>query len=83
MTNSNTSTVTTNSTMPIVASSSDFTAFVLRRLRCAELRVQIIGVEIKEIRTALTAGLISPEIAILGLHECGALVLIPTSSRIA
>jgi hypothetical protein len=56
---------------PTVTSSAAFTAFVLKQLRCAELRAELCVNQIKTARTALSDGLITPEIAILILSETG------------
>jgi hypothetical protein len=62
-------TITLESTT--VEPSSGFTDFVLGRLHVAELRAKITANDIKATATALSAGLISPEAAILMLAETG------------
>ena len=56
---------------PTTAPSTAFNDFLLRQLRCAKLRAQITVNQIEMTATALSAGMISPEIAILILAECG------------
>ena len=58
-------------TEPITEPSSGFVDFILRRLRVAELRAKAIVNEIEATTVALSGGLISPEMAILILAECG------------
>jgi hypothetical protein len=58
-----------------------FPNFLLRQLRCAELRARIVANEIEAMATALRGGLINAETALLHLHETGAIWLLPTSSR--
>jgi hypothetical protein len=52
-------------------SSAAFTAFVLRQLRCAELRAELVANQCKRAAAAVSGGLISPEMALLVLHETG------------
>jgi hypothetical protein len=52
-------------------SSSNFTAFVLAQIGCAKLRAEITVNQIEMAATALSAGMISPEAALLILAECG------------
>jgi hypothetical protein len=73
MTNSSTAKSTT-------APSSGFTDFVLKQLRCVGLRTMLIGDQIDALGVALRGGIISQEMALLGLHECGAMGLIMPSS---
>ena len=54
-----------------VAPSSSFTAFALEQIRCAKLRAQMIVNQCEMAITALSAGLITPEAAILILAETG------------
>jgi hypothetical protein len=49
----------------------DFTDFTLGQLRCAALRSKIVANQIEAASAALSAGIISPEQAILILAECG------------
>ena len=53
------------------APSGGFTDFILHRLHVAALRAKIVANEIETTATALSAGLISPEAAILHLHQFG------------
>jgi imidazolonepropionase-like amidohydrolase len=72
---------TTTTTSPsVTTSSSTFIDFLLAEFRCAGLRARIVANEIEAMATALSAGLISAETAVLHLHETGALALVPTSS---
>jgi hypothetical protein len=54
---------------PTVEPSSAFTAFVLEQIRCAKLRAQMIVNHCEMAITALSAGLITSEAAILILAE--------------
>jgi hypothetical protein len=62
-------TITPESTT--VEPSSGFTDFILHRLHVAELHAKIIANDIEVTAAALSAGLISPEAAILMLAETG------------
>jgi hypothetical protein len=53
------------------APSSSFTNFILQRLRVAALRAKVFANEVEATETALSAGLITPETAILILAETG------------
>src|SRR6516164_7742691 len=68
-------TITPESTT-VESSSSGFVGFILRRLRVAELRAKVIANEIEATATALSAGFISPEAAILMLAETGISVVV-------
>jgi hypothetical protein len=52
-------------------SSAEFTAFVFKQLRCAKLRAEITVNQTEMAMKALNAGILSPEMAILILAECG------------
>jgi hypothetical protein len=52
-------------------SSSSFTAFVIGQIGCAKLRAEIIVNQCDMAITALSGGFISPEAALLILHEAG------------
>jgi hypothetical protein len=67
-------------TPSVTTSSSAFVDFLLAQFRCAGIRARIIVNEIEAMQAALTAGLIAPEVAVLHVHEVGALGLLPTSS---
>jgi hypothetical protein len=54
-----------------VAPSSGFTAFVIGQIRCAKLRAEITVNQCDVAITSLSAGLISPEAAILIVAETG------------
>jgi hypothetical protein len=58
-------------TEPMTEPSSGFTSFILAQLNCAVLRSKIITNQIEATITALSAGMITPETAILILTECG------------
>jgi hypothetical protein len=75
-----TSTSTKSAEIVVTEASSAFVAFLLARFRVAALRAKIVANEIESTATALSAGLISAEAALLHLHETGAAGLIPTSS---
>jgi hypothetical protein len=62
-----------------VESSSAFAHFVLQQIGCAKLRAQITINQIEAAAAALSAGMISPEAALLILHEIG-LSLVEASS---
>jgi hypothetical protein len=64
-------TITNPEPTPTVEPSSGFTDFILHRLRVTGLRAKIVANEIESTMTALSAGLISPEAAILILAETG------------
>jgi len=66
-TTANSSTVEPTTVEP----SSGFAQFVLRQIECAKLRAEITANQCETVLAALSAGLISPEIALLVLHECG------------
>ena len=51
--------------------SSAFTQFVLRQIECAKLRAELVVNQADMAIIALSGGLISPEMAILILAECG------------
>jgi hypothetical protein len=55
----------------VESSSAAFTAFVIEQIRCAKLRAEITVNQCEMAAAAVSAGLISPEIALLVLHECG------------
>jgi hypothetical protein len=57
--------------LPALPSSSSFTAFVVEQIGCAKLRAEITVNQCDVAITALNAGLISPEAAILILAETG------------
>jgi hypothetical protein len=61
----------TNKTEIATEPSSGFVDFILHRLRVAELRAKIVANEIATTATALSAGMITPEMAILILAETG------------
>jgi hypothetical protein len=52
-------------------SSSSFTAFLIGQIECAKLRAEITINQCDMAVTALSGGLISPEAALLILHEAG------------
>jgi len=62
---------TSNLISTATAPSTAFTDFILRQLRCAALRSKIVTNQLEAAATALSAGMISPEMAILVLAECG------------
>jgi hypothetical protein len=62
-----TSAITVEPTTPSTA----FTDFILAQLNWAALRSKIITNQIETAITALRAGLITPEMALLVLTECG------------
>jgi hypothetical protein len=62
---------TITSELATVEPSSGFVDFILRRLRVAELQAKIVANEIATTATALSAGMITPEMAILILAETG------------
>jgi hypothetical protein len=68
-------------TEPTTAPSTAFADFILAQIRCAALRSKITCNQLEAAATALSAGMISPEMALLILHETGAAGLIPTSSE--
>jgi hypothetical protein len=51
--------------------SSAFTRFILRQIHCTKVRAQLVASQADMALTALSGGLISPEAAILILHEAG------------
>jgi hypothetical protein len=51
--------------------SSAFTQFVLRQIHCTKVRAQLVANQADMALAALSGGLISPEMAILILTECG------------
>ena len=51
--------------------SSAFTDFVLKQIRCTKLRAQITVNQTEMAITALSAGMISPEVALLIVAETG------------
>ena len=51
--------------------SSAFTQLVLRQIECAKLRAELVVNQADMAIIALSGGLISPEMAILILAECG------------
>jgi hypothetical protein len=53
------------------SSARAFTDFVLKQIHCAALRSKIVTNQLEAATTALNAGLISPEAAILILAEAG------------
>jgi hypothetical protein len=62
--------INTASAEPITeASSAAFTKFVLRQIECAKLRAALVVNQADMASAALSAGLISPEMAILILAE--------------
>jgi hypothetical protein len=61
----------TASAEPITEASSAFTQFVLRQIGCAKARAEIVVNQADMALAALSAGLISPEMAIMVLAECG------------
>jgi hypothetical protein len=65
-----------------VEPSSGLTDFILHRPHVTALRAKIVANEIEATATALSAGMISPEAALLHLYESGAAGLIPTSSAV-
>jgi hypothetical protein len=71
----NTSSIISSSTTasPALAgeASSAFTHFVLRQIGCAKLRAELVANQADMAITALSAGLITPEMALLVLAECG------------
>jgi len=66
-TTANSSTVEPTTVEP----SSGFAQFVLRQIECAKLRAEITANQCEMALAALSAGLISPEAAILMLAETG------------
>lgn len=74
------SSTSTASAEPITEPSSGFVDFILHRLRVAELQAKIVANEIEAMATAMSAGMISAELALLHLHEAGAIGLLPSSS---
>ena len=52
-----------------LASSSSFTAFMLEQIRCAKLRAEITANQCEMAAAALSAGIVSPEMALLVLYE--------------
>jgi hypothetical protein len=66
----------------VTEASSAFVAFLLARFRVAALRTKIVANEIEATATALSAGIVTPEAALLHLQESGAAGLIPTSSAV-
>jgi hypothetical protein len=56
--------------LPALPSSSSFTAFVLQQIGCAKLRAEITVNQCDVAITALNAGTITAEQAILILAEC-------------
>jgi hypothetical protein len=67
-TTANSSTVEPTTVEP---SSAAFTAFMLKQIRCAKLRAEITANQADMALAALSAGLITPEMAVLVLAECG------------
>jgi hypothetical protein len=61
------------------AASSTFTAFVLAQLRCTQLKAEIVVNQIEAATVALNAKIITPEVALLLMHEAG-LPLVEVSS---
>jgi hypothetical protein len=64
----------------VTTTSSTLIDFLLAQFRVAALRAKILANEIEAIATALSAGMISAELALLHLHETGAIGLLPSSS---
>ena len=65
-------TITLNSSAsaPTVESSSDaFSMFVLEQIRCARLRAETTANQCEMAAAALSAGIVTPEMALLVLHE--------------
>jgi hypothetical protein len=60
--------------------SSDFADYLMRKLRCIELRSRLQTNELKAMTIALGAGLIDPDCALEHLAEVGALRLVTPSS---
>jgi hypothetical protein len=58
-------------TEPTTEPSSGFTSVILAQLNCAVLRSKIITNQLEATIAALSAGLISPEMAMLMLAETG------------
>jgi hypothetical protein len=56
---------------PTVAPSSAFTDFVLKQISCAKLHAELTVNQCDMAITALSGGLIPPEVALLVLAECG------------
>jgi hypothetical protein len=73
--------ITTTSRPPssVTTTSSAFVDFLSAQFRVAELRARIVTNEIRAMATALSAGLVTPETALLHLHQSGALGLLPSS----
>jgi hypothetical protein len=65
------STTNLSSTEPTTAPSASFVDFVLAQIRCAKLRAELTVNQCEMAIVALSAGMISPEMAILILTECG------------
>jgi hypothetical protein len=56
---------------PTTAPSTSFTDFTLAQLNCAALRSRIALNQIEAATVALSAGMVTPEQALLILAECG------------
>ena len=72
--------ITTEPKPAAVDPSSGFVDFLLAQFRVARLRAQIVSNELETMSVALSAGLVTPETALLHLHEIGAMELLPESS---
>ncbi len=66
-----TNTSTKNAAEPTTVPSTSFADFILGQIRCAALRSKIVANQLEVAATALSAGLIAPETALLVLHETG------------
>jgi hypothetical protein len=60
-------------TAPVTFGEQDKAAILLAALRCARIRVTLLGLEIEEVGVAVKYHMISPEVAVGWLHDIGAL----------